>query len=201
MAAIAPSIGILGFKPRPFLSRAYRTSRKICGTMSISTSSFVIPMRAPKGPAQTRGQTMRVMVFMKATEDSKMDGAPRPSSRGIRRDGPVHRGAGQGRRLRWPPPASRTAPRPSASPSMAPAAPSSTGRSPRVANWSAGFSIWEVKDMDEAVAWAKRCPNPMPGRSEIEIRPFLEAADLAEFMTPEELAAPRDGERGKLGVA
>jgi hypothetical protein len=65
----------------------------------------------------------------------------------------------------------------------------------------AGFSIWEVKDMDEAVAWAKRCPNPMPGRSEIEIRPFYEAADLAEFVTPEELAASRDGERGKLGVA
>src|SRR5262245_36526517 len=64
-----------------------------------------------------------------------------------------------------------------------------------------GFSIWEVRDMDEAVAWAMRSPNVMPGRSEMEIRPFYEAADLAEFMTPEELAAPRDGERGKLGVA
>ena len=65
----------------------------------------------------------------------------------------------------------------------------------------AGFSIWEVKDMDEALAWAKRCPNPMPGRSEIEIRPFFEAADLADFVTPEELATAREGERGKLGVA
>jgi hypothetical protein len=65
----------------------------------------------------------------------------------------------------------------------------------------AGFSIWEVKDMDEAVAWAKRCPNLMSGPSEIEIRPFLEAADLAEFLTPEELSTPRDGTRGKLGVA
>ena len=65
----------------------------------------------------------------------------------------------------------------------------------------AGFSIWEVKDMDEALAWAKRSPNPTSGRSEIEIRPFYEAADLAEFMTPEELSAPRDGDRGKLGVA
>jgi hypothetical protein len=64
----------------------------------------------------------------------------------------------------------------------------------------AGFSIWEVKDMDEAVAWAKRSPT-MPGKSEIEIRPFYEAADLAEFVTPEELATPREGERGKLGVA
>ena len=65
----------------------------------------------------------------------------------------------------------------------------------------AGYWLWEVKDMDEAVAWVKRCPNPMPGKNEIEIRPFYEAADLAEFMTPEELKAPRDGERGKLGVA
>jgi hypothetical protein len=55
--------------------------------------------------------------------------------------------------------------------------------------------------MDEAVAWAKRCPNPRAGPSEIEIRPFFEAADLAEFVTPEELATPREGERGRLGVA
>lgn len=65
----------------------------------------------------------------------------------------------------------------------------------------AGFSNWEVKNMDDAVAWAMRCPNPMSGSSEIEIRPFLEAADLAEFLTPEELSTPRDRERGKLGVA
>jgi hypothetical protein len=65
----------------------------------------------------------------------------------------------------------------------------------------AGFSIWEVKDMDEAMAWAKRAPI-MPGmKGEMEIRPFYEAADLAEFVTPEELSAPREGERGKLGVA
>ena len=55
--------------------------------------------------------------------------------------------------------------------------------------------------MDEAVAWAKRAPNANPGRSVMEIRPFYEAADLADFVTPEELATPRDGERGKLGVA
>lgn len=63
----------------------------------------------------------------------------------------------------------------------------------------AGFMIWQVKDIDEAVAWAKR--NPMLGPSGVEIRPFYEAADLAEFMTPAELATPREGERGKLGVA
>jgi hypothetical protein len=36
----------------------------------------------------------------------------------------------------------------------------------------AGFWLWEVKDMEEAVAWAKRCPNPMPGPSELELRPL-----------------------------
>jgi len=63
----------------------------------------------------------------------------------------------------------------------------------------AGFSIWEVKDMDEAIAWAKRSPM-LPGV--MEIRPFFEAEDLADFVTPEELeAGRRGGERGKLGVA
>ena len=42
----------------------------------------------------------------------------------------------------------------------------------------AGYWLWEVKDMDEALAWVKRCPNPMPGPSEIEIRPLYEATDL-----------------------
>ncbi|NII72890.1 hypothetical protein FHW84_001459 [Dyella sp. SG562] len=42
----------------------------------------------------------------------------------------------------------------------------------------AGFWLWQVKDMDEAVAWVKRCPNPMPGPSEIEIRPLYEMDDL-----------------------
>lgn len=43
----------------------------------------------------------------------------------------------------------------------------------------AGFWIWEVRDMEEALAWVRRCPNPMPGPSEIEIRPLYEAGDLA----------------------
>lgn len=42
----------------------------------------------------------------------------------------------------------------------------------------AGFWLWEVRDMDEAVAWVKRCPNPMSGPSEIEIRPLQELSDL-----------------------
>jgi hypothetical protein len=49
----------------------------------------------------------------------------------------------------------------------------------------AGFWIWQVKDMAEAVEWVKRCPNPMYGPSEIEIRPVFEAADFGDAMTPE----------------
>lgn len=63
----------------------------------------------------------------------------------------------------------------------------------------AGFSIWQVRDMNEALAWVKRAP--LTADSIMEILPFYEAEDLAEFVTPEELATPRDGERGKLGVA
>jgi hypothetical protein len=59
----------------------------------------------------------------------------------------------------------------------------------------AGFWLWEVKDMDEAVAWVKRCPNPMPGPSEIEIRPLFEAADIEAMLSPE-IAAIR-GDRVK----
>ncbi len=49
----------------------------------------------------------------------------------------------------------------------------------------AGFWIWQVKDMAEAIEWVKRCPNPMPGPSEIEIRPFYELADFVDALTPE----------------
>ena len=51
----------------------------------------------------------------------------------------------------------------------------------------AGYWIWEVKDMDEAVAWVKRCPNPMPGPSEIEIRPFYSMEDFEGVFSPEEI--------------
>ena len=49
----------------------------------------------------------------------------------------------------------------------------------------AGFWLWQVKSMDEAIGWVKRCPNPMPGDSEIEIRPLFSAEDFGEAMTPE----------------
>ncbi|MBD2748775.1 YciI family protein [Microvirga sp. BT688] len=59
----------------------------------------------------------------------------------------------------------------------------------------AGFWLWEVKDMAEAVAWVRRCPNPMPGPSEIEIRPLYEMADFDDLLTPETSAqASRHGQ-------
>jgi hypothetical protein len=49
----------------------------------------------------------------------------------------------------------------------------------------AGFWVWQVKDMDEAVEWAKRCPNPMRSESEIEIRPVFESEEFGDNLTPE----------------
>jgi hypothetical protein len=49
----------------------------------------------------------------------------------------------------------------------------------------AGFWLWQVKSMEEAVEWVKRCPNPMEGDSEIEIRPVFEAEDFGAEFTPE----------------
>ncbi|MBI1210010.1 MAG: YciI family protein [Alphaproteobacteria bacterium] len=65
----------------------------------------------------------------------------------------------------------------------------------------AGFSIWQVKDMDEAMAWVARAPVIPGARGAMELRPFFEAADLEGYVSPEDLATPREGERGKLGVA
>ena len=145
---------------------------------------------------------MRVMVFVRAAEDASMDGPPTPemleafaamdafteelvkagvfvAAAGLKGTAETRRIVSDGKR--------RTV---------------LDGPFAETGEVILGFSIWEVKDMDEAMAWAKRAPDPMPGRkNEMEIRPFYEAADLAAFMTPEELAAARDGERGKLGVA
>ena len=49
----------------------------------------------------------------------------------------------------------------------------------------AGFWIWKVKSFDEAIAWVKRCPNPMPGETEVEIRPVFETEDFGAALTPE----------------
>ena len=49
----------------------------------------------------------------------------------------------------------------------------------------AGYWIWQVRSLEEAIEWVKRCPNPMPGPSEIEIRPLFEMDDFGDLATPE----------------
>ncbi|WP_044194491.1 YciI family protein [Hyalangium minutum] len=62
----------------------------------------------------------------------------------------------------------------------------------------AGFWLWQVKSMEEAVEWARRCPDPMPGEdAELEIRPVFEADDFGEEFTPE-LRAQEDRLRAEI---
>ena len=140
---------------------------------------------------------MRVMVFVKATEDSERGVLPATElleamgrfndelrNAGILLAADGLKPSSQGKRIAFDGPGRTVIDGPFA----------------ETRELVAGFWLWEVKDMDEAVAWVKRCPNPMPGPSEIEIRPFFEAADLAEILPPGD-SGPRDGMRGKLGVA
>ena len=62
-----------------------------------------------------------------------------------------------------------------------------------------GFWLWQVKSMDEAVDWVRRCPNPMPGESEIEIRQVFEAEDFGEALTAE-LREQEERLRVELGL-
>ncbi len=64
----------------------------------------------------------------------------------------------------------------------------------------AGYWLWQVKSMDEAIEWVRRCPDPMPedDGAEIEIRPLFEMADFGDALTPE-LREQEDRLRAKLG--
>lgn len=119
---------------------------------------------------------MRVMVFVKATEDSERGDLPKAEmfeamgkfnaqlvEAGIMVDGDGLRPTSAAKRIAFDG-ASRTV---------------IDGPFAATNELVAGFWIWEVKDLDEAVAWAKRCPNPMPGPSELELRPFYTAEDFA----------------------
>jgi len=64
----------------------------------------------------------------------------------------------------------------------------------------AGFWLWQVKSIEEAVEWVRRCPNPMEGDSEIEIRPLFEAADFGAEFTPE-LQAQEERLRAEVEAA
>lgn len=61
----------------------------------------------------------------------------------------------------------------------------------------AGFWLWQVKSMEEAIEWAKRCPNPMPTDSDLEIRPLFEAEDFGAEYTPE-LRAQEERQRAEI---
>jgi hypothetical protein len=125
---------------------------------------------------------MRVMVFVKATEDSEAGVMPTAElieamgkyneelvAAGVMLAGDGLKPSSQGKRVAFDGP-SRTV---------------IDGPFAETRELVAGYWLWEVKDMAEAVEWAKRCPNPMPGPSELEIRPFYELSDFEEVLTPE----------------
>jgi len=128
---------------------------------------------------------MRVMVFVKATDDSERGIDPTPETTamfeamgkyneelvnaGVMVSGDGLKPSSAGKRIAFDG-ASRTV---------------IDGPFAETRELVAGFWIWEVKDMDEAVAWAKRCPNPMPGPSELEIRPYYEVEDFSDILTPD----------------
>ncbi len=128
---------------------------------------------------------MRVMVIVKATKDSEAGFKPSPESTamlaamgkfneelvnaGIMVSGDGLKPSSAGKRVRFDG-SKRTV---------------TDGPFAATGELIAGFWIWNVKDMAEAVEWVKRCPNPMPGPSDIEIRPFYEASDFGEALTPE----------------
>lgn len=122
---------------------------------------------------------MRVMVLVKATEDSEQGFDPSPETMammeamgrfndeltkaGVMVSGDGLMPSSRGKRIAFDGAARTVIDGPFAHPN----------------ELVAGFWLWNVKDMDEAVAWVKRCPNPMKGPSEIEIRPLYEMEDLA----------------------
>jgi len=128
----------------------------------------------PETSGRIRRAAMRVMVLVKATEDSEKGFVPTPENMdmleamgrfndelakaGILRAADGLTPSSQGKRVAFDGAARMVIDGPFA----------------ETKELVAGFWLWEVKDMDEAVAWVKRCPNPMPGPSEIEIRPLYE---------------------------
>ena len=125
---------------------------------------------------------MRVMIFVKATADSEAGIMPASelfeamdrfnqelTEAGVMLAGEGLKPSSQGKRVAFDGPDRKVIEGPFA----------------QTAELVAGFWLWEVKDMAEAVEWVKRCPNPMPGPSEIEIRPLYELADFGEALAPE----------------
>jgi hypothetical protein len=125
---------------------------------------------------------MRVVVFVKATPDSEAGLMAPPEllvemgkynealvDAGIMKGGDGLKPSSQGKRIAFDG-ASRTV---------------LDGPFAETKELVAGYWLWEVRDMDHAIEWVKKCPNPMPGPSEIEIRLVYEFSDFDEIMTPE----------------
>ena len=137
---------------------------------------------------------MRVMVMVKATADSEAGAMPSTElleamgkyneelvGAGIMLAGEGLKPSSQGKRVAFEGPSRKVIDGPFA----------------ETRELVAGYWLWEVKDMAEAVEWVKRCPNPMPGPSEIEIRPIYELSDFSEALTPE-VEALHERTRDKL---
>jgi hypothetical protein len=166
--------------------------------MSIAENPVRRSDARPMGPAPARRQTMRVMVFVKATEESEKGLSATAETAGmfeamgryneelvkagIMLAGDGLKPSSQAKRIAFDGPGRTVIDGPFA----------------EARELVAGYWLWEVKDMDEAVAWVKRCPNPMPGPSEIEIRPLYEMADFQDFLTPEAMEI-HDRTRERLG--
>jgi hypothetical protein len=125
---------------------------------------------------------MHVVVFVKATEDSEQGVLPTPEmleamgkyneeliNAGVMIGGDGLKPSSQAKRIAFDGP-SRTV---------------IDGPFAETRELVAGYWIWDVKTMDEAVEWAKRCPNPMPGPSELELRPVYGMEDFGDNATPE----------------
>jgi hypothetical protein len=146
-------------------------------------SQHAVDLRKPRSSFRSQADeagsnketTVRVIVFVKATDDSEKGILPTTGlleamgrfndelrNAGILRVADGLKPSSQGKRIAFDGPGRTVIDGPFA----------------ETKEVVAGFWLWEVKDMDEAVAWVKRCPNPMPGPSEIEIRPLYEMADL-----------------------
>ena len=127
---------------------------------------------------------MRVMVIVKATKNSEAGKMPSKElltamgkfneelvKAGIMLDGDGLKPSSKGKRIRFSPGSKRTV---------------IDGPFTETKELVAGYWIWQVKSIEEAVEWVRRCPDPMPGEeSEIEIRPVFEAEDFGEEFTPE----------------
>jgi hypothetical protein len=150
-------------------------SEKIRVAVDFRASPSTSQCRAGDAGRKPRRRTMRVMVLVKATENSEKGILPSPQlfeemgkfndalrAAGILRDAAGLKPTSKGKRVVFDGVKRAVI----------------DGPFVETKELVAGFWIWEVRDMDEAVAWVKRCPNPMPGPSEIEIRPFYEAADF-----------------------